>query len=120
MGERVKVVGKKAKRVHIPRPLPAHVLQEILEEAEEVTMPPSTFQRLPRGIREKYGHKIKIESHRGRFCGLDPHTIVQIISLRKSGLSIRKISEITGVPKSTVHYLLTKTRKFDFGEKVIF
>lgn len=119
MGERMKVVGKKGKIVHIPRPLRKEQLLEILEEAEEVTMPPSTYERLSKEIKERFKEKIKIEGHRGRFCTLDPQTIAQIISLRKSGLSIRKIAEVTRVPKSTVHYLLTRTRKFDFGEKVI-
>mgnify|MGYP001575939307 CR=1 FL=1 len=31
---------------------------------------------------------------------------MQIISLAKAGLSLREISELTGIPKATIHYRL--------------
>ena len=106
--------------VYLPRPVRREVLEEILERASTVYMPPSTYERISKGLRERYREKIRIESLRGRFAYHDPEVIARVAALRKSGLSIRKIAEEVGLPKSTVHYILTRMKKLEVGgEKII-
>ena len=105
--------------VFLPRPIRKELLEELLTRAKRVYMPVSTFQRISKRLREKYRHKIEIMSMRGRFGRYDPEVIAKVAALRKAGLSIRKIAEEVGIPKSTVHYVLTRLRKIDVGEKII-
>lgn len=105
--------------IYLPRPLRREVLEGIFEKASVVYMPPSTYQRISRKIREQYSEKIRIESMRGRFAFHDPETVAKIAALRKSGLSIRKIAEEVGLPKSTVHYILTRMKKLAVDEEKI-
>ena len=55
---------------------------------------------------EKKGIEIKKDSKRGRAIETKFDTILKIIELKKDYLSTRKIQEQTGIPKSTVYYLL--------------
>jgi hypothetical protein len=106
--------------VYIPRPLSRNVLESILEKASLAYMPPSTYDRISRRVKERFGEKIRIESIRGRFAYHDPEIVARIAALRKSGMSIRKIAEEVGLPKSTVHYILSRMKKLEVaGEKII-
>ena len=105
--------------IYLPRPLRREVLERIFERASVVYMPPSTYDRISRHIKKRFQEKIRIESMRGRFAFHDPETVARIIALRKSGLSIRKIAEEVGLPKSTVHYILTRMKKLAVDEEKI-
>ena len=105
--------------VFLPRPVRRDILEELLKRAKKVYMPPSTYQRISKKIREVYKDKIEILSVRGRYGRYDPETVAKVAALRKAGLSIRKIAKEVGLPKSTVHYILTRLRKLDVGEKII-
>ena len=105
--------------VFLPRPIRKEYLERLLSLASVVYMPPSTLERCSKKVVEKYRQKIRIMSLRGRYGTHDPETIAKVVALRKSGLSIRKIAQEVGLPKSTVHYILTRLRKFDVGEKLI-
>ncbi len=105
--------------VFLPRPVRREVLEELLRRAKRVYMPPSTYQRISKKVRERYVEKISVMSLRGRYGRHDPETIATVAALRKSGLSIRKIAEEVGLPKSTVHYILTRLRKLAIDEEKI-
>ena len=104
----------------LPRPVRRDILEELLQRAKKVYMPPSTYERISKKIKEKYGDKIAVMSIRGRYGRYDPQVIATVAALRKSGLSIRKIAKEVGLPKSTVHYILTKLRKVEvYDERII-
>ena len=105
--------------VFIPRPIRKEVLKEVLERAVKVYMPSSTLERISRRLREEYAEKIGVESVRGRYAVHDPELVARVAALRKSGMSVRKIAEEVGLPKSTVHYILTRMRKLEVGEERI-
>jgi len=78
-------------------------------------MPRSTWDRLSKRAREIVGKKYRIESRRGRFARLPVETVTTILALHRSGVSIRKIAEEFGIPKSTVHYIIKRETKVADG-----
>ena len=116
--EIIKNLGKAA--VHIPRPLPAEIIEEIDAHVEKYYMPPSTWKRLSRRAREIIGERVEISSQRGRFAEMDIETVTKIIAMYRAGASIREIAKIVDMPKSTVHYVIAKKRKIrDGGVKIL-
>ncbi len=105
--------------VFLPRPVRKEILEELLRRARKVFMPPSTLERVSKKVVERYKEKVEVLSMRGRFAEHDPELIAKVAALRKSGLSVRKIAEELDVPKSTVHYILTRMRKLRVGEHEI-
>ncbi len=104
---------------YLPRPTKREKLLEIFKSSRKVVMPPSTYERIPEDIKRRYKDKIKIISLRGRFSRYDPHTITTVISMRRSGMSVRKIAEAVGLPKSTVHYIISYLKRVEAGNAKI-
>ncbi len=101
----------KAEKIHLVRPIKKEKIKEIIKKRKikEISLSESTLKRLkPKTIQliEKKGIQIKKDSRRGRAIETKFDTILKIIELKKDYQSIRKIEECTGIPKSTVHYLL--------------
>ncbi len=101
----------KEPEIFVPRPLKKEKMLAVAALAKTVYMPPSTWERLHKEAKEALKEKVRILSMRGRKTSIDLGTLRDIIALRKAGASVREISRATGIPKSTVHYLLTKVRK---------
>ncbi|HIP74230.1 MAG TPA: hypothetical protein EYH14_01095 [Euryarchaeota archaeon] len=106
--------------VHVPRPLPAEIFKEVDPYVEKYYLPPSTWRRLSKKAKEIIKGKTEISSRRGRFAEVDVETVAQIIAMYRAGASIREIARALNMPKSTVHYILTKERKIrDGGVKIL-
>ncbi len=99
--------------VYIPRPVRAEILEEILPHAEIIYMPPSTYDRLSKRARELVRGRVRIAQRRGRYAKIDLELFGQIVALRRAGASIREIAKTLDLPKSTVHYVLTKAKKIE-------
>ncbi|MDN5358799.1 MAG: N-terminal DNA-binding domain [Candidatus Diapherotrites archaeon] len=112
--ELVKNLGKA--RVHVPRPLPAEVFEEIDEYVEKYYMPPSTLARLSRRAKEIVKGRVELLSRRGRFADIDLETVTQIIALYRAGSSVREIAGELNIPKSTVHYIIHREQKIRDGD----
>ncbi len=102
-------------KVHIPRPLPAEIIEEIDKYVEMYTMPPSTYARLSRKAKEIIGKRVELMSRRGRFADIDLETATQVLALYRAGASIREIAKELGIPKSTVHYIIRWEQKIRDG-----
>jgi len=102
--------------VYLPRPMPAEIIAEIDPHVREYRMPKSTWQRLSRKAKQIIGNRYRIESRRGRFAKMPVEVAITIISLYRSGVSIRKIAEDYGIPKSTVHYIIKHGVKMEDGD----
>jgi len=67
------------------------------------------LKRLPTKTQKKLKEKgitLGIEKRRGRAIDIPMEKMLQIIELRKDYQTVRDIEKITGIPKSTVHYLI--------------
>ena len=108
---------KETEKAHLIRPISHAKLRRLLVRCphlNELGMSPSVEKRLTlesRALLQKKGIEM-VRAHRpGRALNIDMNAIRQIADLKKDFLSVREISARTGVPKSTIHYLLTKSKR---------
>lgn len=103
-------IPKEVEEVHFARPLKYSKLKELLEKKriERIFASESTVKRMPakaiKLLQEK-GIGILVEKMQGRPLSSELEKIIQVRNLRNNGESFRKIQQITGVAKSTAHYL---------------
>jgi len=102
--------------IYLPRPISAEKIAAIAPFAKEFRMPMSTLKRLSKKALEIIGEKYRIERRRGRFAKIPVETITTILALHRSGVSVRKIAEEFGIPKSTVHYIIKRETKVEDGK----
>lgn len=107
----IKTIPVNAEKIHFTRPIKEAKLKELLNKRKikEISLSESTLKRMkPKAVKliEKKGITVKKESKRGRAIKAGFDSILKIIELKKDYLSTRKIEKQTGIPKSSVHYLL--------------
>jgi biotin operon repressor len=107
----IKSIPVSAEKIHFVRPIKEKKVKELIKKRKikEISLSESTLKRMkPKTIEEieKKGIQIKRDSRKGRAIEMSFATILKIIELKKDYLSTRKIEKETGIPKSTVHYLL--------------
>lgn len=113
--------------VYLVRPIKLDKLSTILRKTKpkKIFLSSSCNKRLSRKTKnflKKKRIELVKEERRGRAIELDLKKIVELTELRKDEKSFRKIQELTGVPKSTVHYLFryadrNKVRK---GKQIVY
>jgi len=116
-----------ATQVHLVRPLTKQSLEKLLRSKpiDTVFLSKSTKKRLGKKAREflkKRKVKIVEEKMAGRAISIELRKVQELVELHKDYRSFRKIEEVTGIPKSTVHYLIkyahrTKIKK---GQNIIY
>lgn len=107
----IEKVPRDTTEIHLVRPIKKEKLDALLSKfpITKITLSNSCLKRLPRKAQQKLKDKgigIILEKRRGRALDLSLEKIQQINELRKDYQSIREIEKVTGIPKSTVHYLL--------------
>jgi len=113
-------------KVHFTRAPNAKELDKVLKNgASQIYMTESAKQRLSRKTAKKIKDSeatILIESARGRPIDLDLQTISEIVELHRDHRTFREIERITGVSKSTAHYLIryAERQKIKKGKKVVY
>lgn len=99
-----------AAKIHFARPPPLKEIERLLAGGtREFHMPKSCQERLSKRVAKKIsekGGKIIYENSRGRPIGLGMERILEVIELHNDNRTYRQIEDITGIPKSTVHYLI--------------
>lgn len=108
---KISQIPKDTTKIHIVRPIKKELLNDILENRsiQEITLSSSCYKRMPKKHIEKIKEKginLSTEVRRGRALNVSMDTMLEIIELRKDYQSVREIEKVTGVPKSTIHYLL--------------
>ena len=75
-----------------------------------------------RKLLEDSNAEIAIESSRGRPIEISIEKLMEIIELHRDNRTLRQIEQATGVPKSTVHYLVkyAQRQKLRKGNKVVY
>ncbi len=115
-------------QVHLTRPLSGKKLKLILQRCPSlrvIGLSPSVEKRLApetRKILNESGIGLARNHRAGRALNIDLNQIKTIADLRKDFLSMREISKRTGIPKSTIHYLLKKAKrtKLKKGKQIIY
>lgn len=112
-------------KVHFSRPPRTSELAKALEKTSVVYMPRSCFTRLStkaRKLLDEKGTGVMIEEARGRPIALPMEKILEVAELHKDHRTYRQIEQITGIPKSTAHYLVkyAERQKLKKGGKVVY
>lgn len=98
--------------IHFVRPISGKALQAILERCRElksVSMAGSSMQRLnakTKKVLEEKNIQVSIENRRGRAISIALQKLLDVIEMRKDYRAFRDIEQTTGIPKSTIHYLV--------------
>jgi len=97
--------------IHLVRPIKWDKLQSLTTRCpiKTITLSNSCLKRLPKKTQKRLkdkGISMSLEKRRGRAIDIPMEKLLQIIELRKDYQTVREIEKLTGVPKSTVHYLL--------------
>jgi hypothetical protein len=115
------------KEIHLTRPAKHELLEKLLKKCsiKEITLSKSCFDRIPKKTKEIFkdnGINLIIEQKRGRAIDIPLEKMLEIIELRKDFQSIREIEKLTGVPKSTIHYLVkyAERAKIKKGKQVVY
>ncbi|MCD6479030.1 MAG: hypothetical protein J7L44_04055 [Candidatus Diapherotrites archaeon] len=121
-------VPRDAESIHIVRPLPYKKMLALIQRCKRlktISMSASTRKRLARKVKrllEEKGLRIMLTSERGRAIGIPLAKMKQAIEMRRDFRPLREIEEVTGIPKSTVHYLekYSLRRKIKRGHTIIY
>lgn len=103
--------------LHWVRPLSKKKIKILLGACKNlvaVSVSPSVRARLKPevvALLEKQGIGVRVESRRGRPLSSNMEAIVRVAELRKDFQPIREIERLTKIPKSSVHYLLTRAKR---------
>ncbi len=124
----ISTLPKDLSEVHLVRPISAKKMMAILVQCPGISMvgaSSSVEKRLApktRDVLQKHHIHVKRNHRPGRALNVDLEKIRLIADLRKDFLSMREIEAKTGVPKSTIHYLLKKAKrqKIHKGKNVIY
>jgi len=108
---KIENVPKDTTEVHLVRPIKKEKLEALLKKCaiRAITLSGSCLKRLPTKTQKLIkgkGIDVKVEKRRGRALSMQLDKMLQVIELRKDYQSVRDIEKITGIPKSTIHYLL--------------
>ncbi|MFH1391656.1 MAG: hypothetical protein ABIH20_05070 [Candidatus Diapherotrites archaeon] len=113
-------------KIHFTRAPKEKELEQVLKNgASTIYITKSAKQRLSNKAKKKInesGVELVIESARGRPIELNLQTISEIIELNKDNRTFREIEKITGISKSTAHYLIkyAERQKIKKGKKVVY
>lgn len=123
----VKKIPENAQELHLVRPVKKSLLEAIFRKCQirKITISKSCAKRLG-GKTRKFIRENNVElveqQNRGRALSLGLEKIQQIVEYHKDHLSYRKIEELTGIPKSTIHYLVkyANRSKVKSGKQVVY
>lgn len=121
-------IPKDAVQLHFVRPIKKRLLRGIIKKCgilEEVTMSKSCRQRMPKeSLKMLEEGKIAIveKARQGRPLSIPLEKMQHALEMRKDFQSLREVEHITGISKSTVHYLekYAKRGKIKNGKRVVY
>ena len=114
--------------IHLVRPLGTKKLGSLLKKnsgIQTISMSKSCAKRLSPKLKKLLEEK-RIEmltgNERGRAISIPLEKMLNVIEMRRDHRSLREIEGSTGVPKSTVHYLVmhSQRKKGKNGKNIIY
>lgn len=123
-----KSIPQGTEEIHLVRPVKHNAINELLKKhssLKKISLSKSCFQRLPEKTRKMLKEKsieIRIESRRGRAIEIGLEKMLHVIEMRKDFQPLREIESVTGIPKSTVHYLVkyAQRQKVKKGKNIVY
>ena len=122
-----KSIPESAEELHLVRPVKRGFLESILNRCRirKISLSKSCSKRLgakTRKFMKEKGIEVIEQQNRGRALSLDLEKIKQVAEYHKDHLSFRKIEKLTGIPKSTIHYLIryAERSKVKAGKQVVY
>ena len=114
--------------VHLVRPVgkkKTSALLRIFPAITRVTLSKSCSSRLSPAVRNLLkggGIELRVKAERGRAISIPLKKMHSAIDMRRDFRSLREIEQSTGIPKSTVHYLVkySQRKKVKNGKNVIY
>jgi len=114
--------------VHIVRPVGRKKFSSFCRKnpgIERVSMSKSCYNRTSSSFRaflEKKEIELTVNDEKGRAISIPLPKMLSVIEMRRDFRSLREIEKSTGIPKSTVHYLVkhAKKKKIKNGKNVIY
>jgi len=121
-------IPKGCRRLHFVRPVKRKLVESILKKCRQlefVTLSKSCMERMPKksiAMLRKKGVRIKVAARQGRAISIPLERMQQALEMRKDYQSLREVEKITGISKSTVHYLerYAQRAKIRSGGKVVY
>jgi hypothetical protein len=127
-GTRVADIPVEATGLHFVRPVKKDLLEGLLKKCtmlEAVSASKSCFARMPAksiSLLKQKGIALETLARPGRPVSMPLEKMRQALEMRKDYQSLREVERVTGISKSTVHYLekYAKRSKIKNGKKVIY
>ena len=110
-GMALKDIPKEAIQLHFVRPVKKELLEKILKKCgglKQVTLSKSCLARMPKkniALIRKKDIIIRTETRAGRPISVPLEKMQQALEMRNDYQSLREVEKVTGISKSTVHYL---------------
>ena len=123
----VKGVPADAQSIHLVRPIKLSELKKLFAKCKglkDVSTNESCIRRMPaktKKLLDDKGVALHITGNRGRAIEVELNKMAQAIEMAKDGMSMRHIEKVTGIPKSTVYYLVryAERTKIKIGKKTV-
>ncbi len=124
----ISAIPKETTQLHFVRPVKSSKVEKIisvLPMLSKISMSKSCLERLApktKKIIKSSGIPINVSSERGRAIEIPFNKLLHVIEMSKDERPLREIEETTGVPKSTVHYLVkyASRTKIKNGKKTVY
>ncbi len=117
-----------ATALHLVRPVKKSLLEAVLRKCggiARVTASRSCLKRVSPACKQMLqaeGIEIAVETRPGRAIAVPLEKMLHALEMRRDYQSLREIERVTGIPKSTVHYLqrYAQRAKVKNGKKIIY
>ena len=114
--------------LHLVRPVGRKKIASVLKRLpgiERISMSKSCFERTSPNVKKFLAEKevgVSIRSERGRAISIPLEKMQSVIEMRRDFRPLREIEKTTGIPKSTVHYLVkySQKKKVKNGKNVVY
>lgn len=110
-GMALKDIPKEAIQLHFVRSIKKELIEKILKKCsglKQVTLSKSSLTRMPKkniALIRKKNIIIRTETRAGRPISVPLEKMQQALEMRNDYQSLREVEKVTGISKSTVHYL---------------
>ncbi len=105
-------IPREAKQIHLVRAIGAKKLAQLLERCgslSKISVSRSCSERIcpkSRKLIKGKGVFLVEAEHRGRAIGMELEKMLKVIDMHRDDKTYREIERLTGIPKSTIHYLV--------------
>ena len=123
----IQKLPRDVEEIHMVRPLARKAILALFKRCKNlgtISMSTSTYKRLSGNTKKEIEKvaKLSIATERGRAIGIPLAKMKQAIEMRQDFRPLREVEQVTGIPKSTVHYLekYSLRRKIKRGKTIIY